>query len=85
MTLENDNSELAGYFESFLEDFKEISSDMLAAINTDRGATLKIPDAEYNRLKRLSEGLDELAKVMSGFNSLEIEIKKLNDNLSKRI
>lgn len=69
MIMENDNSELAGYFEAFLEDFQKIATDMLSAINVDRGATLKIPDTEYNRLKRVGEALDALAKRKFNFEN----------------
>lgn len=70
LILEQNNDELAGYLEAFLEDFQKIATDMLAAINVDRGATLKIPDSEYNRLKRLSEGLDALAKRKFTFDNV---------------
>lgn len=70
LILEQNNDELAGYLEAFLEDFQKIATDMLAAINVDRGATLKIPDAEYNRLKRVTEALDALAKRKFSFDNV---------------
>lgn len=82
MILENDNSELSGYFEAFLEDFQKIATDMLAAINVDRGATLKIPDAEYNRLKRVGEALDALAKRKFNFENTP-DFKPVVDALSQ--
>lgn len=69
-----DNKEIAGYFESFLDDFKEISENMLKSINIDRGATLKIPDAEYNRIKRIDENM---LVLISAIDNLRNSIEKL--------
>ena len=69
MVIQVDNKELMEYFESWLEDFKRVSEGMLEKINVDRGATLKIPESDFRKLKMLTESLDGLAKKKFGFEN----------------
>lgn len=69
MVIQVDNKELMDFFESWLEDFKRVSEGMLEKINVDRGATLKIPESDFRKLKMLTESLDGLAKKKFGFEN----------------
>lgn len=70
MVIKVDNKELMEYFESWLEDFKRVSEGMLEKINVDRGATLKIPETDFRKLKMLTEALDSVAKKKFGFENV---------------
>lgn len=65
-----DNKELMDFFEAWLEDFTRVSEKMLEKINVDRGATLKIPEGDFRRVKMLTEALDNVAKKKFGFENV---------------
>ncbi len=69
MVIKVDNKELMEYFESWLEDFTRVSEAMLEKINVDRGATLKIPESDFRKLRMLTESMDGLAKKKFGFEN----------------
>lgn len=70
MVIEVDNKELMEYFESWLEDFRRVSEGMLDKINVDRGATLKISESDFRKLKMLTEALDNVAKKKFVFENV---------------
>lgn len=70
MVIQVDNKELMDFFESWLDDFKRVSEGMLEKINVDRGATLKIPETDFRKLKMLTEALDSVAKKKFGFENV---------------